>query len=75
MFISTLATAPVISRHEVMKPFVDELNHLHNEKLEVTIGTTSETYEVALLADNLAAHQIGGFKESMSFAYRFVVHA
>ena len=72
MFISTLATAPVISRHginEVMKLFVDELN----EKLEVTIGATSETYEVALLAilaDNLAAHQIGGFKESMSFAYR-----
>ena len=46
---------------------------MHNEKLEVTINGRNEVFEVALLAflsDNLAAHQIGGFKESMLFAYR-----
>ena len=76
MYLVTLATAPVISKHgidKIVAPFVEELRSLHNDKLEVSIGNTCEKYEVALLAllaDNLAAHQIGGFKESMSFAHR-----
>ena len=71
-----LATAPVIRKHgidEVLRPFVEELQNLHKEKLEITTSSTSEKFEVALLAflaDNLAAHQVGGFKESMSFARR-----
>ena len=76
MFLVSLATAPVISKHgidEVLRPFVEELQNLHKEKLEITTSSTSEKFEVALLAflaDNLAAHQVGGFKESMSFARR-----
>ena len=76
MFLVALATAPVINAHgidEVLRPFVEELQSLHEDKLEVCIGSNSEKYEVALLAflaDNLAAHQIGGFKESTSFAHR-----
>ena len=77
MFLVMLATAPVINTHGIdeviFRPFVEELQNMHNEKLEVTINGRNEVFEVALLAflsDNLAAHQIGGFKESMSFAYR-----
>lgn len=76
MFLVALATAPVINAHgidEMLRPFVEELKSLNNNKLEVFVGSNCEKYEVALLAflaDNLAAHQIGGFKVSMSFAYR-----
>ena len=76
MFLVTLATASVINAHgidEVLRLFVEELQSLHEDKLEVCVGNNSEKSEVALLAflaDNFAAHQIGGFKESMSFAHR-----
>lgn len=75
MFLVALAPAPVTNAHgidEVLRQFVEELLSLNNDKLEVFVGSNCEKYEVALLvfpADNLAAHQIGGFKESMSFAY------
>ena len=76
MFLVALATAPVINTHgidEVLRPFVEELQDLHKNKLDVYVNGTCEKYDVALLsflADNLAAHQVGGFKESMSFAHR-----
>lgn len=76
IFLVTLASAPTIHTHgidEILKPFVEELKTLSSERLSVSIDGESTKYEVALLAflaDNLGAHQIGGFKESMSFAYR-----
>lgn len=76
MFLVTLATAPTIRKYGIdqfLKPFVDELKILESNRLSVCIDSKISTYEVALLAflaDNLGSHQIGGFKESMSFAYR-----
>ena len=58
---------------EILKPFVEELKSLASNKLSLCIDGETVQCDVVLLAflaDNLAAHQIGGFKESMSFAYR-----
>ena len=66
----------VISKHgidKVLEPFVEEMKTLHAHKLTHSIDSQNTVYDVGLLAflaDNLAAHQVGGFKESMSFAYR-----
>ena len=51
MFLVILATAPVINTHgidEVYRPFVEELQNMNNEKLEVTINGRNEVFEVAL---------------------------
>ena len=72
----SIATSPVIKKHgidELLNPFVRDIRDLAANKLKVCIDGNIGEYEVALLAflaDNLGAHQIGGFKESMSFAYR-----
>ena len=50
MFLVALATAPVINAHgidEVLRPFVKEFQSLHEDKLEVCVGSNSEKYEVA----------------------------
>ena len=56
-----------------MSPFVDDLKALFCDGIPVTIGSETRTFFgglLAFLADNLAAHAVGGFKESMSFALR-----
>lgn len=76
MFLVSLAKVCVISKHgidKVLEPFVEEMKTLHAHKLTHSIDSQNTVYDVGLLAflaDNLAAHQVGGFKESMSFAYR-----
>ena len=71
-----------IARHEditrygidkILRPFVEELKLLYCDGLSISIGGQETTLYgglLAFLADNLAAHSIGGFKESMSFALR-----
>lgn len=56
-----------------LMPFVEDLKTLYCDGVEIMVGSTQTTFFGALLAflaDNLAAHTVGGFKESMSFALR-----
>ncbi len=56
-----------------LSPFVDDLKALFCDGITVTIGAETRTFFgglLAFLADTLAAHAVGGFKESMSFALR-----
>ena len=76
IFLVSIAASPIIRKHgidEILNPFVRDLRDLAANKLHVFIDGKVREFEVALLAflaDNLGAHQIGGFKESMSFARR-----
>ena len=52
-------------------PFVDDLKVLYCDGITTRIGSREHTFYgglLAFLADNLAAHAVGGFKQSMSFA-------
>lgn len=56
-----------------LRPFVEDLKSLYCDGITVCIGAEERTLcggLIAFLADNLAAHALGGFKESMSFALR-----
>ena len=57
----------------VLQPFLDDLKVL-SSGITVIFSGADEIWKgtlVAFLADNLAAHEIGGFKETFSFAHRF----
>uniref|UniRef100_A0A1X7TKY7 Uncharacterized protein n=1 Tax=Amphimedon queenslandica TaxID=400682 RepID=A0A1X7TKY7_AMPQE len=77
IFLSTAVNYSIVERHgmnEVLKPFVEELNKLALSGIEVLRNGTKKMYKGALvgfLADNLASHTVGGFKQSMSFARHF----
>lgn len=49
---------------------VDDLKTLYCDGIEALIGGEPYTIYGGLIADNLAAHAVGGFKESMGFALR-----
>ena len=56
-----------------LEPFVDDLKTLFLDGVVLQNGSDSRTYFGALLAflaDTAAAHKVGGFKESVSFANR-----
>ena len=56
-----------------LSPFVDDLKTLFCDGITTVIGGKSHVFYgglLAFLADNLAAHTVGGFKQSMSFALR-----
>lgn len=58
----------------ILKPFLKDLKTLYNEGIVVKYAGTDEIWKGALLAflaDNLAAHELGGFKQSFSFARHF----
>ena len=57
----------------LLAPFVDDLKTLYLDGITVDIGGKECTFHgglLAFLADNLAAHLVGGFKGSFSFARR-----
>jgi len=74
--LAIVASIPVIERHglhTVLRPFVHDLNILSTKGIEVDIGGVQETLKgalLAVLADNLASNDLGGFKKSFSFAFR-----
>ena len=76
IFVASVARVPVIRKHGMnlfLQPFVDSMEILAKDGLTVTIEGKSQHFKVgllAVLADNLAAHALGGFKESMSFSRR-----
>lgn len=56
-----------------LAPFVDDLKSLYCNGITVSVGSEARTFFGGLLvflADNLAAHAVAGFKESMSFSLR-----
>ena len=57
----------------LLRPFVEDLKRLYIDGISVSVGPITKTCHGALLAflaDTLAAHLVGGFKGSMSFAHR-----
>ena len=76
IFLLAVARSKDIDRYGIdlfLRPFVDDLKHLYADGITVTLGSTESTYYgalIAFLADTQAAHKVGGFKGSMSFAYR-----
>uniref|UniRef100_A0A1X7UXF4 Uncharacterized protein n=1 Tax=Amphimedon queenslandica TaxID=400682 RepID=A0A1X7UXF4_AMPQE len=76
IFLSTAVNYSIVEQHgmnEALKPFVEELNKLALSEIEVLRNGT-KMYKgalVAFLADYLASHTVGGFKQSMSFARHF----
>ena len=73
IFVAAIGSNMVIRRHGLnlfFKPFVDSIEALSTNGLTVSVEGEVCVFKVAILADTLAAHAIGGFKESMSFARR-----
>ena len=68
------ATYPVVENYGlniILKPFIDDLKVLASDGITVSVGGEERNFRGALLvflADNLANHSLGGFKESFSFA-------
>ena len=78
MNLAVVATVPVIEKHglnAILKPFLNDINTLSTTGIQITTSTgTTRTFKGALavfLADNLASNDLGGFKKSFSFAFRY----
>lgn len=74
LVVAKSSTIKVNGIDSVLKPFLNDLKTLHDEGITVQFAGRSEVWKGALLAflaDNLAAHELGGFKESFSFARKF----
>lgn len=73
MFLVAVADVPTIEAHGIdfiLKPFVEDIKELTTNGLVISDQLQLPVSLVAFLADNFAAHALGGFKESMSFAKR-----
>ena len=56
-----------------MQPFVEDIKRLYCDGIVISVGGVDRVFHgglLAFLADNLAAHLVGGFKENFSFALR-----
>ena len=77
LFLSTVVKNVIVKHHgmnAVLKPLVDDINKLSSSGIEITRDGRKHRYKgalIAFLADDLASHTVGGFKQSMSFAKRF----
>ena len=75
--LAVVATVPTIEKHgldKVLEPFLTDLNSLANMGISVSVHGVPRIFKGALLAflaDNLASNDIGGFKKSFSFSFRF----
>ena len=68
-----VATVPIIEVYglnKVLQPFVSDLNVLSTSGITV-LGRTFKGALLTFLADSLASNQLGGFKKSFSFAFRW----
>ena len=76
IFLVAVAKSSDIAEHgidEFLRPFVEDLKVLYCDGVTVETQHISYTYYgalLAVLADNLAAHAMAGFKESFSLALR-----
>ena len=77
IFLAVVAKSSTIKVNgidSILKPFLSDLKILRDEGAVIQFAGEDEIWKGALLAflvDNLAAHEVGGFKESFSFARRF----
>lgn len=72
--VAKSSTIKINGIDSILKPFLDDLKILHDDGIVVEFDGKRETWRgdlLAFLADNLAAHELGGFKESFSFARKF----
>lgn len=59
--------------HSILKPLLHDLNVLATVGIDVNVDGVLKSYKgalLAVLADNLASNDLGGFKKSFSFAFR-----
>lgn len=76
IFVLAIAKHQDICEHGIdafLSPFVSDLKSLYLDGITVTMDGENRMFYgglLAMLADNLAAHTLGGFKESHSFALR-----
>lgn len=77
IFLISIAKSTTIKANgidSILEPFLKDLKTLQQTGITVTYDKTTEVWKgtlLAILADNLAAHELGGFKESFSFAKKF----
>lgn len=74
LIVSKSSTVKTNGIDSILKPFLDDLKILCSTGVAIQFAGKEEVWKGALLAflaDNLAAHELGGFKESFSFARRF----
>ena len=77
IFLIAVAKSPTVKAHgidSILKPFIADLKTLHDTGISLQFAGKDECWKgtlLAFLADNLAAHELGGFKESFSFARKF----
>ena len=75
--LALCAVVPVIEKYgtdQILQPFLQDLTILAAQGLSITHDGTQKIYKGALLAflaDNLASNELGGFKLSFSFTFRF----
>ena len=76
IYLVAVAKSQGITRYGIdvfLRPFVQDLKRLYIDGIAITIASSFKIYHGALLAflaDTLAAHLLGGFNGSMSFAHR-----
>lgn len=77
MNLALVATTPIIEKYgldRILEPFISDLNLLTTTGITVEINGSPMLFKGALLAflaDNLASNDLGGFKKSFSFSYRW----
>ena len=77
IYLAIAAPSKVIERHglnTVLQPFINDLNKRSTTGIEVTINGIQRQFKGALLtflADNLGSNELGGFKLSFSFSFRY----
>ena len=74
--LAIVCKATIVEKHginKVLQPLVEDLNKLAVNGVNVSINDRTHCYKGSLLAflgDTPASHLVGGFKKSVSFAYR-----
>ena len=74
LMVAKSSTIKINGIDSFLKPFLDDLKSLQDVGITIEVNGKRELWKGALLAflaDNLAAHELGGFKESFSFSRRF----
>ena len=75
--LSIVATVPIIEKYGldcVLKPFIADLITLSTTGISIPVHGVPRQIKgslLAFLADNLAANDLGGFKKSFSFSFRW----
>ncbi len=77
LFLFAVAKASDVKKYTtdaILAPFISDINTLATDGVTVTYCNRTLNFKgslLAFLADNLASHAIGGFKESFSKTFRF----